>query len=88
MTKNDAYDAFFKKDDNRTILGGLDKEQDSLLSYEDQLSLDQKKKNRFTEGGLRQTKSAASKGVNLPITIQNSKMRTRISRGLQKSSEC
>lgn len=42
MTKNDAYDAFFKKDDNRTMLGGLDKEQDSLLSYEDQLSLSQK----------------------------------------------
>ncbi|KUJ54335.1 conjugal transfer protein TraM [Chryseobacterium aquaticum subsp. greenlandense] len=44
MTKNDAYDAFFKKDDNRTMLGGLDKEQDSLLSYEDQLSLSQKRK--------------------------------------------
>lgn len=44
MTKNDAYDAFFKKDDNRTMLSGLDKEQDSLLSYEDQLSLSQKRK--------------------------------------------
>ncbi|OWK98053.1 conjugal transfer protein TraM [Kaistella haifensis DSM 19056] len=44
LTKNDAYDAFFKKDDNRTMLEGLDKEQDSLLSYEDQLSLDQKRK--------------------------------------------
>ena len=44
MTKNDAYDAFFKKDDNRTMLGGLDKEEDSLLSYEDQLSLAQKRK--------------------------------------------
>ncbi|KUJ50067.1 conjugative transposon protein TraM [Chryseobacterium sp. JAH] len=44
MTKNDAYDSFFKKDDNRTMLGGLDKEQDSLLSYEDQLSLSQKRK--------------------------------------------
>jgi conjugative transposon TraM protein len=44
MTKNDAYDAFFKKDDNRTMLEGLDKEEDSLLSYEDQLSLDQKRK--------------------------------------------
>lgn len=43
MTKNDAYDAFFKKDDNRTMLGGLDKEQDSLQSYEDQLSLAQKR---------------------------------------------
>ena len=44
MTKNDAYDAFFKKDDNRTMLEGLDKEEDSLLSYDDQLSLDQKRK--------------------------------------------
>lgn len=44
MTKNDAYDAFFKKDDNRTMLGGLDKEQDSLLSYEDQLSFSQKRR--------------------------------------------
>ncbi|MPS63861.1 conjugative transposon protein TraM [Chryseobacterium sp.] len=44
MNKNDAYDAFFKKDDNRTMLGGLDNEQDSLLSYDDQLSLAQKRK--------------------------------------------
>lgn len=44
MTKNDAYDAFFKKEDNRTMLEGLNKEQDSLLSYDDQLSLAQKRK--------------------------------------------
>ncbi|SDR00349.1 Bacteroides conjugative transposon TraM protein [Chryseobacterium soldanellicola] len=44
MTKNDAYDAFFKKEDNRTMLGGLDKEEDSLLNYDDQLSLEQKRK--------------------------------------------
>ena len=44
MNKNDAYDAFFKKDDNRTMLGGLGKEKDSLLSYDDQLSLAQKRK--------------------------------------------
>ena len=44
MTKNDAYDAFFKKDDNRTMLEGLDKEQDSLYNYDDQLSLAQKRK--------------------------------------------
>ena len=25
LTKNDAYDAFFKKDDNRTMLEGLDR---------------------------------------------------------------
>jgi hypothetical protein len=31
MSKNDAYDAFFKKEDNRTMLEGLDKEKDSLL---------------------------------------------------------
>lgn len=43
MTKNDAYDAFFKKDDNRTMLEGLNKEEESLFSYEDQLSLDQKR---------------------------------------------
>lgn len=44
MTKNDAYDEFFKKEDNRTMLSGLAKESDSLLSYDDQLSLDQKRK--------------------------------------------
>ncbi|MCT4319220.1 conjugative transposon protein TraM [Chryseobacterium sp. Y16C] len=44
MNKNDAYDAFFKRDDNRTMLEGLDREQDSLLSYDDQLSLAQKRK--------------------------------------------
>ena len=44
MTKNDAYDAFFKKDDNRTMLEGLDKEEYSLYNYDDQLSLAQKRK--------------------------------------------
>ncbi len=44
LNKNDAYDAFFKKDDNRTMLEGLDKERDSLLNYDDQLSLAQKRK--------------------------------------------
>ena len=44
MTKNDAYDAFFKKVDNRTMLEGLDKEEDSLYNYDDQLSLAQKRK--------------------------------------------
>ena len=44
MSKNDAYDAFFKKENNRTMLGGLDKEEDSLLKYDDQLSLAQKRK--------------------------------------------
>ena len=44
MTKNDAYDEFFKKEDNRTMLDGLDKEEDSLFTYEDQLSLAQKRK--------------------------------------------
>lgn len=44
MTKNDAYDAFFKKEDNRTMLEGLNKEEDSLLNYGDQLSLAEKRK--------------------------------------------
>ncbi len=44
MTKNDAYDAFFKDGDKRSMLEGLDKEHDSLMSYEDQLSLDQKRR--------------------------------------------
>jgi len=44
MNKNDAYDAFFRKDDNRTMLEGLDQEQDSLLNYDDQLLLAQKRK--------------------------------------------
>ncbi len=64
MTKNDAYDAFFRKDDNRTMLGGLDKEQDSLLSYEDQLSLDQKRKiDSLKTVSIRQNQQA-SKGGN------------------------
>ncbi len=42
MTKNDAYDALFKNEDKRTMFGGLNKEQDSLLSYADHLSLSQK----------------------------------------------
>jgi len=44
MTKNDAYDAFFKDGDNRSMLEGLDKEHDSLMSYQDQLSIEQKRR--------------------------------------------
>ena len=64
MTKNDAYDAFFKKDDNRTMLGGLDKEEDSLLSYEDQLSLDQKRKIDSLKAVSSRQNQHASKGGN------------------------
>ena len=64
MTKNDAYDAFFRKDDNRTMLGGLDKEQDSLLSYEDQLSLDQKRKIDSLKAVSSRQNQHASKGGN------------------------
>lgn len=44
LTKNDAYDAFFKNGDNRSMLEGLDKEHDSLMSYQDQISIDQKRR--------------------------------------------
>lgn len=44
MTKNDAYDAFFKNGDNRSMLEGLDKEHDSLMNYQDQISIDQKRR--------------------------------------------
>lgn len=64
MTKNDAYDAFFRKDDNRTMLGGLDKEEDSLLSYEDQLSLDQKRKIDSLKAVSSRQNQQASKGSN------------------------
>ena len=64
MTKNDAYDAFFRKDDNRTMLGGLDKEQDSLLSYEDQLSFDQKRKIDSLKAVSSTQNQQASKGGN------------------------
>ncbi len=64
MTKNDAYDAFFKKDDNRTMLGGLDKEQDNLLSYEDQLSLDQKRKIDSLKAVSSRQNQHTSKGSN------------------------
>lgn len=38
LTKNDAYDAFYKNRDNRSLLGGLSEEQDSLNYYEEGLS--------------------------------------------------
>ena len=43
-TKDDAYDEFFKNDDNRSELGGLEKENDSLMNFEDNLTLSQKRK--------------------------------------------
>lgn len=44
MGKNDAYDAFFEKTDNRTMLDGLNQEIDSTMYYNDNLTLEQKRK--------------------------------------------
>lgn len=43
MSKNDAYDAFFEKGDNRTMLDGLTEETDSLMVYGDLLTDAQKR---------------------------------------------
>lgn len=43
MSKNDAYDSFFTKKDNRTMLDGLDKENDSLNQYSDNLGYKEKR---------------------------------------------
>ena len=42
LSKNEAYDQFFEKKDDRTMLDGLDKENDSMNIYSD--NLDTKKK--------------------------------------------
>ena len=44
MTKNEAYDAFFDKTDDRTMLEGLDPESDSLMVYGDLLTDKEKKR--------------------------------------------
>ncbi|UWX66189.1 conjugative transposon protein TraM [Empedobacter stercoris] len=44
MTKNEAYDAFFDKTDDRTMLEGLDPESDSLMVYGDLLTDNEKKR--------------------------------------------
>ena len=84
MTKNDAYDAFFRKDDNRTMLGGLDKEEDSLLSYEDQLSLDQKRKIDSLKAVSSRQNQHASKGGN--SSYYNPKQQNE-DKDLKRSSE-
>ena len=84
MTKNDAYDSFFRKDDNRTMLGGLDKEQDSLLSYEDQLSLDQKRKIDSLKAVSSRQNQHASKGGN--SSYYNPKQQNE-DKDLKRSSE-
>ena len=84
MTKNDAYDTFFRKDDNRTMLGGLDKEQDSLLSYEDQLSLDQKRKIDSLKAVSSRQNQHASKGGN--SSYYNPKQQNE-DKDLKRSSE-
>ncbi|MDR7693393.1 conjugative transposon protein TraM [Riemerella anatipestifer] len=38
LSKNEAYDELFANGDNRTMLEGLDKEQDSLMMYTDNLN--------------------------------------------------
>ena len=42
LTKNEAYDEFFANGDSRTMLDGLETEEDSLLNYSDNLNYKQK----------------------------------------------
>lgn len=44
MSKNDAYDTYFENKGNRTMLGGLDEDQDSLQKYSDNLTYAEKRK--------------------------------------------
>lgn len=43
LTKNEAYDELFANGDGRTMLNGLDTEEDSLLAYSDNLNDKQKR---------------------------------------------
>ena len=43
LSKNAAYDDFFKKGDGRSMLDGIDKEEDSLQNYSDNLDDQQKR---------------------------------------------
>jgi len=85
MTKNDAYDAFFKKDDNRTMLEGLDKEQDSLYNYDDQLSLAQKRKIDSLKAVSSKQNQYREKGN--PSSYYNSNSSQREDKDYQRSSE-
>lgn len=85
MTKNDAYDAFFKKDDNRTMLEGLDKEEDSLYNYDDQLSLAQKRKIDSLKAVTARQNQYSSKGNPSSYHTPNSSQRE--DKDYQRSSE-
>lgn len=43
LSKNDAYERLFEKGDSRSMLEGLEKENDSLENYSDNLDIDQKR---------------------------------------------
>ncbi|MFT7729869.1 UNVERIFIED_CONTAM: hypothetical protein ODY12_03740, partial [Salmonella enterica subsp. enterica serovar London] len=43
LSKNDAYDKLFSKGDGRTMLDGLQQENDSLNQYTDNLEYKQKR---------------------------------------------
>ena len=85
MSKNDAYDAFFKKEDNRTMLEGLDKEKDSLLHYEDQLSLAQKRKIDSLKSLSKRQNEYSSKGNS--SSYYNPKQEQNNDRDYKRSSE-
>ena len=85
MTKNDAYDAFFKKDDNRTMLEGLDKEEDSLYNYDDQLSLAQKRKIDSLKAVSSRQNPYREKGN--PSSYYNPNSSQREDKDYQRSSE-
>lgn len=43
LSKNEAYDKLYENGDRRTMLGGLEKENDSLMQYSDGYSIKQKR---------------------------------------------
>ncbi|MEC5395218.1 conjugative transposon protein TraM [Bergeyella sp. RCAD1439] len=60
LAKNEAYDAFYSNKDSRTMMEGLDDEQDSLLFYEENLS---EKEKRYIDS-LKWAKSRNKKNEN------------------------
>ena len=87
MTKN--VPTIFQKDDNRTMLEGLDKEEDSLYNYDDQLSLAQKRKIDSLKPFLQDKTNIVKKEIHLlTITLIHFREKIKITKDLRKLSEC
>jgi len=82
LTKNAAYDKFFKRIDNRTLLDGLEKEKDSVIYYKDNLTTTEK---RFVDS-LKEVRKEQARNSSFTSSFTESYYNETLSKNEYKNS--